>query len=232
MSFPQGNRHLQSQRDLDTGADIWGVVYAAGSGRRFGGYKQFEKIGDEPLVHRCVRVLRSICQGIVVVLPADHHWSGPPVEHAVPGGATNPESVRAGVNAVPSSAAYIVMHSPSHPLASVRLARSVLDRARDDVDGACPVSPIHDVIKRIGDDQIIVGTVPKVGLAITQMPMAFRAAVVRRALAIDVEGSDVQTIVERHGGRIAAVPGEPTNLHVTTRDELEMARHLATLVSD
>jgi 2-C-methyl-D-erythritol 4-phosphate cytidylyltransferase len=84
---------------------VWGVVYAAGYGRRFGGYKQFERLaGEERLVDRCVRVARTVCDGIVVVIPTAFVWDGPLVERAVPGGETNPDSVRAGVEAVPAEA--------------------------------------------------------------------------------------------------------------------------------
>ena len=62
------------------------------------------------------------------------------------------------------------------------------------------------------------------------MPMAFRAAVLRRALAMDTTGNDAQTIAERHGARVGTIIGESTNIHVTTRVELEMARQLAPIV--
>ena len=37
-------------------------------------------------------------------------------------------------------------------------------------------------------------------------------------------------MIEHLGGRIELVEGEPTNLHVTTPTELEMARRLVDLV--
>ena len=104
----------------ERGAGVWGVVYAAGYGRRFGGYKQFERLaGEERLVDRCVRVARAVCEGVVVVLPPGFAWDGPPVERAAPGGETNPDSVRAGVAAVPAEAEILLLHSPSHPRVTV-----------------------------------------------------------------------------------------------------------------
>ena len=209
---------------------MWGIVYAAGSGRRFGGFKQFERIGEYRLVDRCVAALAPVCDHLVVVLPPSVTWTGPAVTTVVSGGATNPDSVRAGLAAVADDATIIVLHSPSHPLASTALVRRVVEHLRTGVDGACPVAPIHDVLKRLDDRGDIVSTVAKSDVVSTQMPMAFRAAVLRNALAVDTEGSDAQTIVERHGARVGTIVGEPTNIHVTTRLELEMARHLAPIV--
>ena len=209
---------------------MWGVVYAAGSGQRFGGYKQFERIGEQRLVDRCVAALDPVCDHLVVVLPPAVTWSGPAVAAVVTGGATNPESVRAGLAAVADDATIIVLHSPSHPLASPALVRRVVEHLASGIDGACPVAPIHDVLKRLDDRGHIVDTVSKEHVVWTQMPMAFRAEVLRNALAIDTAGSDALTIVERHGGRAGTVAGEPTNIHVTTRAELEMARRLAPML--
>ena len=153
---------------------MWGVVYAAGSGRRFGGFKQFEPIGADRLVDRCVVALASVCDHVVVVLPAGVAWTGPTVAAAVIGGATNPDSVRAGVAAVANDASVIVLHSPSHPLASTALARRVVEHLATGVDGACPVAPLHDVLKRVDDHGDIVESVPKENVVSIQMPLAFR----------------------------------------------------------
>ena len=205
-------------------------MYAAGTGTRFGGLKQFEEIGEQRLVDRCVATLATVCDHLVVVLPADTPWTGVPVTAVVTGGATNPDSVRAGLAAVAEEASIIVLHSPSHPLASPALVRRVLDHLSTGIDGAYPVAPANDVLIRVDDRGAIVETVDKHRVASVQMPLAFRAAVLRAAFAANTAGGDASTIVERHGARVGTVLGEPSNIHVTTRDELEMARHLAPMV--
>ena len=209
---------------------MWGVVYAAGSGKRFSGFKQFERIGESRLVDRCVAALAGVCDHLVVVLPPSVEWTGRAVSAVVAGGATNPDSVRAGLTAVAADAAVIVLHSPSHPLASPTLAQRVVEHLATGVDGACPVAPVHDAIRRLDDLGDIVEAVSKQHIVSVQMPLAFRADVLRNALALDTSDSDAQTIVERYGARIGTIVGEVTNIHVTTRVELEMARHLAPIV--
>ena len=209
---------------------VWGIVYAAGSGRRFGGFKQFEQIGEYRLVDRCLAALAPVCDHLVVVLPASVEWTGAAVTAVVIGGATNPESVRAGVAPVADDASVIVLHSPSHPLASTALVRRVVEHLRTGVDGACSVAPLHDALRRLDDQGNIVDALQKEQVVSVQMPLAFRADVLRDALAFDTSGSDAQTIVERRGARIGTIDGESTNIHVTTRVELEMARHLAPML--
>ena len=209
---------------------MWGVVYAAGSGQRFGGFKQFEYIGQSRLVDRCVAALAPVCDHLVVVLPPSVEWTGAAVSAVVTGGATNPDSVRAGVAAVAADAAVIVLHSPSHPLASPALARRVVERLATGVDGACPVAPIHDAIRRLDDVGEIVEVISKEHIVSVQMPLAFRADVLRNALARETSDSDAQTIVERYGAHIGTIVGESTNIHITTRAEMEMARYLAPMV--
>ena len=215
----------------ERGAVVWGVVYAAGYGRRFGGYKQFERLaGEERLVDRCVRVASAVCDRVVLVLPPGFAWDGPPVERVVPGGETNPDSVRAGVAAVPADVEIILLHSPSHPLVTVDLARSVVGAVlQDGVDVALPATPIYDVLKRVDARGIILETIPKTEVRLTQAPMAFRAEVLRRALTTGIDDTDAQAIAERAGAVCATVPGLPFNLHVTTRLELEVACRLASL---
>jgi 2-C-methyl-D-erythritol 4-phosphate cytidylyltransferase len=211
---------------------VWGVVYAAGEGTRFGGRKQFETLGHERLVDRCVRTLASACDHVVVVLPPGTKWDGPPVAAAVAGGVTNPDSVRAGVAAVARDATVIVLHSPSHPLASRRLACRVVQHLTNhsDLDGACSIARAHDALQRVDDDGYLCESIDRRAVVAVPVPLAFRADVLRAALAGDASGLDAVTIVQHHGGRIGTITGEPTNIHVTTRDELEMARLLVPLV--
>jgi len=228
MSTSSRGREFNPQSLLE--GSVWGVVYAAGSGQRFGGLKQFERIGESRLVDRCIAALAPVCDHLVVVLPGSVEWSGRAVSAVVAGGATNPDSVRAGVAAVPDDATVIVLHSPSHPLASPTLARRVVEHLATGVDGACPVAPIHDALRRLDDADDIVEAVSNRHVVSVQMPLAFRADVLRNALALDNSDRDAQTIVERYGARIGTIAGEPTNIHVTTRAELEMARQLAPIV--
>jgi 2-C-methyl-D-erythritol 4-phosphate cytidylyltransferase len=50
---------------------VWTIVVAAGSGTRFGGLKQFEKLGDWRVVDWSIGTAFGLSDGVVVVVPAE-----------------------------------------------------------------------------------------------------------------------------------------------------------------
>ena len=51
--------------------DVWTIVVAAGSGRRFGGPKQFVALAGRPLLAWALEAAAEVSTGVVVVVPAD-----------------------------------------------------------------------------------------------------------------------------------------------------------------
>ena len=50
-------------------AQVWAVVVAGGSGRRFGELKQFALLADRPVVEWAVAACRPSSSGVVLVVP-------------------------------------------------------------------------------------------------------------------------------------------------------------------
>ena len=64
------------------------------------------------------------------------------------------------------------------------------------------------------------------------LPQAFVASALRRALSGDMSGAtDCAMLVERVGGRVAAVEGDPRLLKVTTAGDLALAEALLAVES-
>jgi 2-C-methyl-D-erythritol 4-phosphate cytidylyltransferase len=203
----------------------WAVVVAAGSGARFGGAKQFRKVGAARLVDRSVQRATRSCDGVVVVLPDGVTWDGPSVAAAVVGGATRAESVRSGLAAVPQSVDVVLIHDAARPLASDALFAAVIAAVQAGADGAVPGLAISDTIKRVAGDRVL-ETISRDGLVTVQTPQAFRAGCLRAAHAEGAEGTDDAALVEAVGGTVVVVPGEPTNLKVTGPDDLALLEAL------
>ncbi len=207
---------------------VWGIVPAGGSGVRFGARKQYLDLGGSTLLERAIACLGPVCEGIVVVLPAGDRPALPQGVIRVVGGSTRLDSVRAGLAAVPTSAEVIVIHGPSHPLASVALTRAVVAAVRDGADAAFPGLAVLDALKRVGPEGRVTHTVPKHEVVLAQTPQAFAAAVLRAVHAEEPETAEDTELVERAGGIVVAVPGESTNLHVATPADLAVGERLAT----
>jgi 2-C-methyl-D-erythritol 4-phosphate cytidylyltransferase len=206
----------------------WVIVVAAGSGARFGGAKQFREVDAERLVDRAVQTATRCSDGVVVVLPEGTTWDGPPVVAAVPGGATRAASVRAGLTAIPASAEIVLVHDAARPLAGDGLFGAVIAAVEAGADGAVPGLPVSDTIKRVAGDRVI-ATVPRDDLVTVQTPQAFRADRLRAAHANESEGTDDAELVEAAGGTVVIVPGEPTNLKVTSPEDLTLVTALLSL---
>src|SRR5207244_8253843 len=93
-------------------------------------------------------------------------------------------------------------------------------------DGVVPALPIPDTVKQVEGDAVV-DTLDREGLVLAQTPQAFVAPVLRDALAGDVSGaSDCASLVERAGGRVRVVPGDPRLLKVTEPSDLERLERL------
>jgi len=211
--------------------DTWGIVVAGGTGSRFGVPKQFEIVAGARLVDRAVDAVTAVCDEVVVVLPAGIAWDGRPVAATVPGGSSRSASVRAGLDAVASSAAVVVVHDAARPLAPPALFEAVIGAVRAGADAAVPGLAIPDTVKRVDNDHVV-ETVARDGLRAVQTPQAFRTDVLRAAHTTGGEATDDAALVEAAGGRVVIVPGDPRNLKVTTPADLALAAALLTAASE
>ncbi|MGH2921261.1 MAG: 2-C-methyl-D-erythritol 4-phosphate cytidylyltransferase [Gaiellaceae bacterium] len=213
---------------------VWAILAAAGRGDRLGldRPKAFAKLNDRPLI---VEVLERLdasdwIEGIVVAAPPD--WEEPcilaaeevaatKVAETVTGGETRTASVRRALAQVPGEAAVILVHDAARPLVTEDVIERVVTGLEDGWDGAVPVVPVPDTIKRV-DGQAVVETVDREGLAAAQTPQAFVADALRRALASGADASDCAALVEAAGGRIRAVEGDPRLVKITDASDLAL----------
>ena len=211
---------------LSTGATVWAVVVAGGSGSRFGGHKQFSMLAGREVVEWSLEPARKVCAGVVLVVPAQvlDRYAGR-ASVVVAGGATRAASVRAGLAAVPPDAVVVVVHDAARPLSVLRTWESVIAAVEEGAEGAVPFVPVSDTIKQRQDDGRLV-TLERARLMAVQTPQAFSATALRAAHGGGGEATDDAALVEAMGGRVVGVAGEPTNIKLTTPEDLALAETL------
>ena len=211
----------------------WCVLVAAGSGERLGAErpKAFVPLGGRPLLAESLERLDASdwIDALVVVVPDG--WEEPAILLAeelvvskvaavVVGGATRSESVAAGLAEVPGEALVVVVHDAARPLVGDDVLGRVLGALSEGVDGAIPGLPLADTVKRVAGGRVA-ETIVRDDLVAVQTPQAFLAAALRRAYSGDLGGAtDCASLVERVGGAVALVEGDPALLKVTTREDL------------
>ncbi len=213
---------------------VWAIVAAGGRGDRLGldRPKAFAKLEGRPLLAESLeRLDRSDwIDEIVVAVPEG--WEEPAVLLAeelgcgkvsacVTGGSTRADSVRLALAEVPEDAAVVLVHDAARPLVTDEVVGRVLEPLGEGWDGVVPGVPVADTVKRVRGDEVV-ETVSRDDLVAVQTPQAFVATVLRSAAAGGAEASDCAALVERAGGRVKVVPGDPRLRKVTDAADLEL----------
>lgn len=216
---------------------LWVVVPAAGQGARFGGDipKQYVPVAGQPLIAHTLRALLvhpAVDGAVVVLAESDSHWpgwaeiDGKPIRTCI-GGDARADSVLAGLSALPESVRaddYVLVHDAARP--NLRLADldQLLERGRNDLVGAILAAPVHDTLKRAGDDGGIEGTQSRERLWRALTPQLFRRLQLERALEsardAGVAVTDESMAMERGGARPLLVEGSDDNFKITTPADL------------
>jgi 2-C-methyl-D-erythritol 4-phosphate cytidylyltransferase len=193
---------------------VWCIVVAAGSGRRYGGAKQFDDLAGQRVLDRSVAVARRCCDGVVVVLAPDA--IGTPdaevagADRVVAGGDTRAASVRAGLGVVPDDAEVVLVHDAARPLATDALFDRVIAAVRAGAPAVVPTVAVTDTVRRIDG-----GVVDRDQLRAVQTPQGFRPSALRAAHADATDATDDAALVERAGGTVVLVDGEGSNIKIT-----------------
>ena len=220
------------------------IVVAAGSSRRMGGIdKLMVPIGDRPLLAWTLAAVAGAAEveRIVVVVTADAvaavraaGWLPAKVAAVVAGADRRQGSVAAGLAGLadlddPRDAAedrVVLVHDGGRPVVTTALVSAVA-RAAAEHGAAIPVVPIVETVKRI-DGGWVSATVDRTELGAAQTPQGVRRGLLDRALvtfppAGEATWTDEAALLEACKIPVHAIPGEPTNLKVTTPDDLGRA---------
>jgi 2-C-methyl-D-erythritol 4-phosphate cytidylyltransferase len=217
----------------------WAVVVAAGAGERLGADrpKAFAALGGRPLLAESIERLDASDWIDAVVVSAPPGWEEPTillaeelvagkVSAVVTGGDTRAASVRNALGEVSEDALVILVHDAARPLLEERVLDRLFEALGEGVDGVVPALPVADTVKRV-ESGIVVETLDRASLVAVQTPQAFVADRLRAALADgSAEGTDCASLVERHGGRVHVVEGDPRLVKVTTRDDLQRVERM------
>ncbi len=213
------------------------IIVAAGSGSRFGGYKQLLKIGGRNIVE-IVLDRFSKCGASELVLVTKKELF-PHFEYLrdlfdipikiVEGGQRRGDSVFNGVKA----AAYdnVLIHDAARPFLSCTLIQRVLGALKK-YNAVIPVVPVRDTVVKV-KDEMAVSRVDREDLRSVQTPQGFKRNVLLYAFELAREKklyfTDESTmLIDTLGLFSRIVDGEHSNLKITYREDLEMFRYSMT----
>jgi 2-C-methyl-D-erythritol 4-phosphate cytidylyltransferase len=151
-----------------------------------------------------------------------------PVE-LIPGGGTRQASVYNGLQALPAAAEQVLIHDGARCLATPDLLDACANAIRN-CSGLIAAVPVKDTIKVVGEDGIIQSTPDRRQLWAAQTPQGFNVQLLKEChqegISQGWEVTDDAALFEMCGYKVQIVPGEETNLKVTTPQDLAIAEFI------
>ncbi len=145
----------------------------------------------------------------------------------VPGGPERTDSVAAGVAALSAGVEHVLVHDAARPLAPPELFARVVAALRSGKDAVVPGIPVTDTIKQVNAAGAVVATPNRSVLRAVQTPQGFRRAVLEKAHAeARATATDDATLVERTGGTVHVVAGDPRAAKITGPADLEAVQQV------
>jgi 2-C-methyl-D-erythritol 4-phosphate cytidylyltransferase len=225
-------------------ADVGVVIVAAGGGTRVGGseLKQFRWVAGKPMLLHSVQKFQSRddVAMVVVVLPFDHVGDPPAwlfqcdTERLLlsVGGRERGDSVRNGLEDVPSDVSIVVIHDAARPLVTSAMIDRVIVQARLG-HGAAAGLPVTDTLKRVNGSGELVETIDRVGVVRIQTPQAFPREMIdkahSRAFQERITATDDAALCERFGMKVVFVQGSERAMKITDESDFVRAEALSIL---
>jgi 2-C-methyl-D-erythritol 4-phosphate cytidylyltransferase len=218
------------------------IVLGAGAGTRLGGGppKAFREVDGEAILARAVRAAAAAASigAVVVTVPAGSEREGEAVLDGigvpvtvVAGGATRQASVWAALAWVPATAAIVAVHDAARCHVTPELFDRVVAAVAAGADGAVPVLPVTDTVKRIDGDRVL-STVDRRELRFVQTPQAFRREVLvrahERAEADGVVDATDDAVLVEGVAEVIGVEGDPANVKITIAADLGASTEAST----
>ncbi|OBH51846.1 2-C-methyl-D-erythritol 4-phosphate cytidylyltransferase [Mycobacterium mantenii] len=226
-----------------TSGKVVAVVPAAGSGERLaaGIPKAFCVVDGRTLLQRAVTGLleSGAVDHVVVAVPADRINEATQVlgDHVgagratvVAGGPDRTESVNLALAALaslsPAAPEFVLVHDAARALTPPALITRVVDALRAGHQAVVPALRLHDTIKAVDANGVVLGTPERAGLRAVQTPQGFATDLLLRAYraGAGMAGfTDDASLVEHVGGQVQVVDGDPLAFKITTQLDLLLA---------
>ncbi|MGB9857270.1 MAG: 2-C-methyl-D-erythritol 4-phosphate cytidylyltransferase [Dictyoglomaceae bacterium] len=217
---------------------ILGILLAAGKSKRFGGEdKLLQDLLGKPVIYYPLLALENVEEISDIILVSDKEkrdllrdfigkWGFKKVKNIVEGGKERQDSVYNALKSV-SSYDFVLIHDSARPLASEELVKRVIKeglRKKAVVTGL----PVKDTIKLVDSSGKVKETLPRERLWQIQTPQFFEFQLIleahEKARKDNFYGTDDSILVERLNFPVYVIEGEPWNIKITTKEDLEVIR--------
>ncbi|MDD4866053.1 MAG: 2-C-methyl-D-erythritol 4-phosphate cytidylyltransferase, partial [Mycobacterium sp.] len=119
----------------------------------------------------------------------------------------------------------VLVHDAARALTPPRMIARVVRALRAGRGAVVPALPLHDTIKAVDADGVVLATPERAGLRAVQTPQGFAADLLTHAYqnAGAAAFTDDASLVEQVGGRVRVIDGDPLAFKITTQLDLLLA---------
>jgi 2-C-methyl-D-erythritol 4-phosphate cytidylyltransferase / 2-C-methyl-D-erythritol 2,4-cyclodiphosphate synthase len=219
------------------------IIPAGGAGKRLKSHiaKQYLLLDSLPVLVQTLKVFqdsKEIDEIILALPPEDlvhirqelaEKYCLTKVTIVVAGGKERQDSVKNCLEAIEGKSDIVVVHDAVRPFVTEEFISKVIDAAK--VTGAAITGvKVKDTIKEIKEDEMVLTTVPRNNLWLTQTPQAFKFDLLKEAYKTAYDenyyGTDDASLVERMGKEVKVVEGSYENIKITTNEDMKIASAL------
>ena len=203
--------------------------------------KQYLTLAGLPILTRTLLVFEGCAQidQIIMVVTPDHidycqKNIIPPANltkkvRLVPGGKRRQDSVYNGLKRVDPNCSIVVIHDGVRPFVQNNQINACIFGAQK--SGACILGvPAYDTLKKADASGSSIKTLPRDNVWLAQTPQAFRYDLIKRAhkkaQTEGYTGTDDASLVERLGEDVTIIEGSRSNLKITNKEDLSIAKCL------
>ncbi|MEO0068388.1 MAG: 2-C-methyl-D-erythritol 4-phosphate cytidylyltransferase [candidate division WOR-3 bacterium] len=216
----------------------FGIIVAAGRGKRFGGLKQFATVKKRPLLFYSLKAFETCpeVKGYVVVTNPSKirnvrqmikTYRFKKALAVVNGGRQRMDSVEQGLFALPEEG-YVAVHDGARPMLKPEMLALGFRAVRKYPAVAFGI-PVTDTLKETIKGRIV-KTVDRTGLVAIQTPQLFLLSLLRRAYAQarnqGLVATDECQLIENLNISPRLLLGSTLNIKVTTKDDLKICEAL------
>ncbi|MDL2206639.1 2-C-methyl-D-erythritol 2,4-cyclodiphosphate synthase [Eubacteriales bacterium OttesenSCG-928-N13] len=219
---------------------IWALVVAAGKGERLGlpYNKVFHMLGGRSVLGRCFDALQAAdCfEGAVLVLSQDdmqryeqlidQEGELPLVRHVAIGGKNRQQSVKNGLDVLPSDAKIVAIHDAARAFVPPEVVVDTVQSAIQYGSGVA-ATVVTDTIKRVDREGLSIDTPDRESLRAVQTPQSFQVDLIQsaheRAIADGYVSTDDAALMERYNGpvRLCCSALGDRNIKLTKPEDLK-----------
>jgi len=214
------------------------LIPAAGMGRRMENPipKQLIELQSKPILIHTLEKFEA-CESVHAVFPVVpkdrrdeirellDQWGIQKVQQIVSGGKERTDSVYNGLQAIDPCTDIVLIHDAVRPFVSICKIKQVI-RAASEHGAALLALPATATVKRV-QDHIIRHTLDRTQIWLAQTPQGFRYDLIRqayeKAIQTGIKATDDTALVEQLGHPVYVVPGEESNIKITTPTDLAIA---------